>query len=166
MHALIAPKLHLWCACNLYELFMRGIDGDMPRSLEHALNIRAAHPGDWSEAKVMLLEKAIGRHSPEAVRILLAHGADPNRALMEGVSVKTLLAVVVRMCDDAVAMVPPSAGADASYEPGLSAGGAGGAQAGGMRADAELCAEVVELLVKYGAEMTHPGSGSGESCSG
>ncbi|RPB07370.1 hypothetical protein P167DRAFT_549817 [Morchella conica CCBAS932] len=111
------------------------------------LLLHPASSRDWSNLDAILLKQAIRKTSPEIVRLLLAHGVDPNRAV-DGIVEWPPLTVAVMQRDVVIVTMLLEAGADANYNPTFWTRCA----AIGL-AYWESSWEMIELLEKHGVEI-------------
>lgn len=152
IYAVLASKLDRMFLSKWYERPLWAVRKNRPYTLERVLLYRDAHPKespkDWSNVDAFFLNEAICNTSPDAVRLLLARGVDPNGTGEMRVQGNPPLTVAVRQQHVPIVTMLLEAGANARYEPWHYT-----MRSAIVQAYLNANLEIVELLVKYGAEI-------------
>lgn len=167
IHAALASKLDQTFLSTWYKRPLWAAQKNRPYTLERVLLYRDAHPKDppkdWSNVDAYLLNEAICNTSPDAVRLLLARGVDPNGTTKEmREQGRPPLTTAVRQQHVPIVTMLLEAGADARYHPGHFA-----MRSAILQAYLDDNMEIGELLVKYGAEIplfSESSESDSESC--
>ncbi|KAH8144666.1 uncharacterized protein LAJ45_11327 [Morchella importuna] len=152
IHAALASKLDQTFLSTWYKRPLWAAQKNRPYTLEH-----------WSNVDAYLLNEAICNTSPDAVRLLLARGVDPNGTTKEmREQGRPPLTTAVRQQHVPIVTMLLEAGADARYHPGHFA-----MRSAILQAYLDDNMEIGELLVKYGAEIplfSESSESDSESC--